>query len=696
MPTLAEAFVDIIGRDTGLAKAMGKAEKDVNSSTAKMQARLHQFGNGMKAIGSKMSLALTAPIVAMATISVKAFAEEEDALNRLQAALANTGSVTDGAMERYRAFASEVQKATVYGDELIIGTMAYGHNLGIQASQLEDAAKAAAGLAAKYRLDLQTAMMLLGRASQGNTMMLKRYGITLDDTLTPQEKFNQLLKIGASNFGLAEAEARTTSGQLKQLKNQFGDLQEEIGAALAPMLKRLVADLKSLVGWFQGLSTETKNNIVKVGLLVAAIGPLLVVIGQMALGLGALPGVIRAVGASLLWLNANPIMAAITALGLLAVGIYAVVKAQKSEAEQGVDNARAYKENAEKAKTLAEEYEALRAKANKTNAEQAQMNSLLAQIQTLAPEFVKGGQLIEGALDGISKKAVAANEAMRQWQMFEAAQLIAEAQKELKKVQDLQKFWGDLGIKSSAPIMQNWKGRELKALADIAGAQAKLDALKNPKAATGTAGGGDADTGASTPQTGTSDLVTNTEQWLKNEKERIWAAARKMVQTRKSAWEQVLSMSESFTVRMTELAQGETAARMKAIDLETAKRREAIEKGIRDETRKAMLLKALDMDVAAQKQALTDEEARKANEQAKADADAKRNRIGFAGSLGDVWRSAMTAGARLGVPDAPAVQTAKYSKEQVDLLKQIAEYTQGQLDLAKTNVNKLSAAEALL
>jgi len=165
---------------------------------------------------------------------------------------------------------------------------------------------------------------------------------------------------------------------------------------------------------------------------------------------------------------------------------------------------------------------------------------------------------------------------------------------------------------------------------------------------------------------------------------------------RKSAWEEVLSMSESFTVRMVELAQGETAARIKAIDLETAKRREAIEQGVRDETRRAMLLKALDLDVAAQKQAITDEEARKANEQAKAEAESRRNRIGFAGSLGDVWRSAMTAGARLGVPDAPAVQTAKYSKEQVDLLKQIAEYTQGQLDLAKTNVNKLSAAEALL
>ena len=91
-----------------------------------------------------------------------------------------------------------------------------------------------------------------------------------------------------------------------------------------------------------------------------------------------------------------------------------------------------------------------------------------------------------------------------------------------------------------------------------------------------------------------------------------------------------------------------------------------------------------------------DEEAKKANDEAKAQADAKRNKIGFAGSLGDVWRSAMTAGARLGVPDAPDVQTAKYSKDQVDLLKRIAEYTQEQLGLAKSNVNQLANAEAML
>ena len=583
MPTLAEAFVDIIGRDTGLAKAMGKAEKDVNSSTAKMQARLKAFGDGMKVIGAKMSLAVTAPIVAMAGVSVKAFAEEEDALNRLDAALTNTGSMAEGAMDRYRAFASEVQKATVYGDELIISTMAYGHNLGIQASQLEDAAKAAAGLAAKYKLDLNTAMMLLGRASQGNTMMLKRYGIQLDETLSPQEKFNQLLEIGAKNFGLAEAEARTTSGQLKQLKNQFGDLQEEIGAALAPSLLAFVEKLKSVVTWFQKLSDGQKKMLVYTAAVAALLGPVVVLFGQLALAISGVSLAVKGLSIAIQWLNTHPIVRLVSLIALAAVALFGLIKWLKTGKKD-------------------------------------------------TDEFAKG-------MAGVDKA-------------------IADVEATIKRV----------------------SGNTL----DVKTPDLKVD------------GGGDTattDTGRGSTMT---DLVDRTGQWIEEERERVRAWALDLVRTRKSAWEQVLSLSESFTVRMTELAQGETAAKLKAIDLETAKRREAIDKGVRDETRKAMLLKALDMDVAAQKQALTDEEARKANEQAKADTDAKRNRIGFAGSLGDVWRSAMTAGARLGVPDAPAVQTAKYSKEQVDLLKQIAEYTQGQLDLAKGNVNKLSAAEALL
>jgi hypothetical protein len=118
--------------------------------------------------------------------------------------------------------------------------MTYAKNLGVQTSQLEAAAKAAVGLAAKYRLDLNSAMQLVGRASQGQTQMLTRYGIILEETLSPQEKFNALLKIGADSFSLAEAQAKTASGEIAQMNNAVGDYGEVLGEFILPIQSAFV------------------------------------------------------------------------------------------------------------------------------------------------------------------------------------------------------------------------------------------------------------------------------------------------------------------------------------------------------------------------------------------------------------------------------------------------------------------------
>jgi hypothetical protein len=157
-----------------------------------------------------------------------AYIVQERAEMALAAALRNTDGQYRENLKSMKAFAAELQKQTIYGDELILSQMAYGRNLGIVTHQLEDATVAAVGLAAKYRLDLSAAMMLVGRASQGQTQMLTRYGIILSETLTDQEKFNELLRIGADAFTLAQAETETAGGRLQQMVNRWGDVKEVI------------------------------------------------------------------------------------------------------------------------------------------------------------------------------------------------------------------------------------------------------------------------------------------------------------------------------------------------------------------------------------------------------------------------------------------------------------------------------------
>ena len=153
--------------------------------------------------------------------------KQESAEKALEAAVGDSIST-------YKKYASQLQKLTIYGDEEILNQMAYARNLGVTADKLNEAAVAAIGLAAKYRLDLSASMMLVGRASQGQTQMLTRYGIVMDESLSDQEKFNELLKMGAEAFSLAEAKAAESEGTIAQLSNTWGDLQEVVGEQFVP------------------------------------------------------------------------------------------------------------------------------------------------------------------------------------------------------------------------------------------------------------------------------------------------------------------------------------------------------------------------------------------------------------------------------------------------------------------------------
>jgi len=117
----------------------------------------------------------------------------------------------------------------------------------LSGEQLKDATKAAIGLAAALDIDLHTAMMLVAKAAAGNTSTLSRYGIRLDENLSAQEKFNQILKTGADNFAIAQAQAKTYTGAMQQMKNAYSDIKEEIGKALMPVFKESAEKIKNWI-----------------------------------------------------------------------------------------------------------------------------------------------------------------------------------------------------------------------------------------------------------------------------------------------------------------------------------------------------------------------------------------------------------------------------------------------------------------
>lgn len=85
-----------------------------------------------------------------------------------------------------------------------------------------------------------------------------------------------------------EAEQRyaTFESQCKMLWNQVKALGIELGTALMPVAKDLVGTAGDIVGWFASLDDGTKELIVKAGLLAAAAGPVVTVLGHIVTGAG--------------------------------------------------------------------------------------------------------------------------------------------------------------------------------------------------------------------------------------------------------------------------------------------------------------------------------------------------------------------------------------------------------------------------
>jgi phage-related protein len=105
------------------------------------------------------------------------------------------------------------------------------------------------------------------------------------------------------------AQAKDATAKWAQLKTSLGATAVEFGEILLPSVMKLVGGLGKLTKWMGGLSPAGKKTIAVFALTAAAIGPLLILLGSMAKGVGALisiskglyamPGGIKGLGSKL-------------------------------------------------------------------------------------------------------------------------------------------------------------------------------------------------------------------------------------------------------------------------------------------------------------------------------------------------------------------------------------------------------------
>lgn len=280
-------------------------DKEFQSGLRKNIQKLDKFGKKMQRTGRNLSRNLTLPLAAFGGVAVAAFDKQAKAIAQVDAGLRSTGASVGFTSEKLQQMAADLQAKTLFGDEVILkdATAQLLTFTNITGEQFEKTQVAALNLATRLDGDLKTSSIQLGKALNdpvANLGALAKSGIqfseeqkavikSLAETNRLADAQNIILEELEKQYGgSAEAAAQAGAGPLLQLKNRLGDLTEDIGRLLLPMLVKLAEGLKSIMTAFSNLSPEGKRLTVVIGILVAGIGPMLTLFGSLSAVVGVL------------------------------------------------------------------------------------------------------------------------------------------------------------------------------------------------------------------------------------------------------------------------------------------------------------------------------------------------------------------------------------------------------------------------
>lgn len=147
--------------------------------------------------------------------------------------------------------------------------------------------------------------------------------------------FNKLTDAVYNCDGAAKNMADTMQdnlpGQLEILKSQLDELAISVGEILMPVIRDIVTHLQNFMDKLNGMSEEQQKTVVVIGLLAAALGPVIIIIGTLIQSIGAImtvaPAVATVLGAVKIAIAAiggpvTIVIAVITALVLKLIHVY--------------------------------------------------------------------------------------------------------------------------------------------------------------------------------------------------------------------------------------------------------------------------------------------------------------------------------------------------------------------------------------
>jgi hypothetical protein len=221
-------------------KVMGQAQTDLKSSNESMIS-------GIKGFALAAAAAL-AGLGAFLKSSLDAYGQNQVAVAKLTNALQNQGIASQSLMDHLTGLAEAIQNQTGISHDAIVNAEALATTFGIQGKAMDDVITAATNMSAVLGIDVQQAVMLLGKAFEGHTTMLSRYGIIVNSHIDTQKRFASVMdQVNARFGGAAAAQADTYTGKINIMEGAFNDLKEAIGGLISGPAGSLISFITSTI-----------------------------------------------------------------------------------------------------------------------------------------------------------------------------------------------------------------------------------------------------------------------------------------------------------------------------------------------------------------------------------------------------------------------------------------------------------------
>ncbi len=295
------------------SQAEDEATKKAKALIAELKKQgdtLVRTGDKISSVGNKLTVGVTAPIIAAGTAIYKYSSDLTEAENKTEATFGfMSAKVKEWAKNSLDAFG--MAKSTAYDAVSLYGDMAT--SMGIGKSSAADMSmklvELSADLSSFKNVSLEQSQNALKGIFTGETESLKNLGIVMTETqlksyamskgfeknyedLTQAEKVQlryQYVLEGSSNalgdYGRTSGEA---AGQMRKLPEALKELASSFRDNVEPSITPIISSLNGMIVSFGKLGDGTKDTIVKIGLMAAAIGPLLTVTGKTVSGVGKL------------------------------------------------------------------------------------------------------------------------------------------------------------------------------------------------------------------------------------------------------------------------------------------------------------------------------------------------------------------------------------------------------------------------